>query len=513
MNCNQALGGSLVSCLALSGSVSAEDTAVSLPNIVVILADDMGIDSVQCLNEKSKIPTPNIDRLVSQGMLFTDAHSGSAVCTPTRYGVLTGRYAWRSRLKRGIVGKWERSLIEANRLTVAKMLKEQGYTTAAIGKWHLGWDWPKKGGGHTQKQNEIDFIKPIGGGPSGAGFDYYFGDDVPNWPPFCRIENNRLLQMPTENLKFPAYYVSNNGIGAPGWKLEEVLPEISKRSVRYIKERAKADKPFFLYFAMTSPHTPVAPSQQFLGKSGISRYADWLMETDFYVGEILKALEDAGIADNTLVFFTADNGTSPKCYFDELRKTGTDLQNHWRGMKADIYEGGHRVPLIVRRPGHIIPGSRSDATVSLVDIMATCADVAGYKLPDNAAEDSFSLMPLLLGEEQGRPRRDSVICHSIDGSFALRRGKWKLEFCAGSGGWSYPNNRTAIKKGLPKWQLYDLDSDPKERHNVIREHPELVKEMTAMLKKDIERGRSTPGTPQPNDAGKTWWPQLPWARP
>jgi len=480
------------------------------PNIVVILADDMGIDSVAALNEKCGIPTPHLDTLLKQGMHFSDAHSGSAVCSPTRYGLLTGRYSWRSRLKRGIVGQWEHPLIEENRLTLPGMLKSEGYSTACIGKWHLGWHWAKKGGGYTPKLEDIDFSQATGGGPMTCGFDTYFGDDVPNWPPFVWIENDRTLGIPNKQLSFAKHYYSNNGIGVEGWTLEHVLPKITDKCVEYIDTHAAKKDPFFLYFPMTSPHTPIAPSKAFLGKSGISPYADLLIETDWCVGQVLKALEANGVADNTLVIFTADNGTSPKCDFDGLRAKNTDLQNHWRGMKADGYEGGHRVPFIVRWPGKIRPGTKSDQTISLVDIMVTCADAAGVKLPDSAAEDSVSLMPTLKGQTVKGPLHEAVICHSAAGVFVVRKGKWKIQFSAGSGGWSLPKDNEALKLGLPKWQLYNLHADPKETKNRINDRPKVVTELTGILRRYIERGRSTPGTPQKNHGGAIWWKGLPW---
>ncbi len=484
----------------------------SKPNIVVILADDMGIDSVAALNEKCGIPTPHLDTLLKQGMHFSDAHSGSAVCSPTRYGVLTGRYSWRSRLKKGIVGQWQAPLIEEDRLTLPGMLKNEGYNTACIGKWHLGWNWPKKGGGFTSNPKDIDFGKKIEGGPTACGFDYYFGDDVPNWPPFVWIENSRTQGIPNKNVSFAQHYYSNAGIGMEGWKLEDVLPRITEKCVEYINKNAAKKEPFFLYFPMTSPHTPIAPSKEFQGKSGISRYADFLMETDWCVGRVLKALEANGVADNTLVIFTADNGTAPNCHFDELKDKNTDLQNHWRGMKADAFEGGHRVPFIVRWPGQIKADTKSDQTISLVDIMATCADAAGVRIPETAAEDSISLLPILKGKTVKGSLHEAVICHSIQGVFVVRKGKWKLQFSAGSGGWSQPKENAAIKEGLPKWQLYDLSADPKETKNLINNHPDVVKELIGILRRYIEDGRSTPGNPRKNHDGAIWWPGLPWVK-
>ena len=499
---------SVMVLLGVSWSIQAEEK----PNIVVILADDMGIDSVAALNDKSAIPTPHLDRLFSQGMHFTDAHSGSAVCSPTRYGLLTGRYSWRSRLKRGIVGQWQGPLIEEDRLTLPGMLKKQGYDTACIGKWHLGWHWAKTGGGFTTKLKEIDFSKPTGGGPRTAGFDYYFGDDVPNWPPFVWIENDKTLGIPDTQLTFPKHYFSNNGIGVKGWTLEHVLPKITEGCVEYIHGQAQKQDPFFLFFPMTSPHTPISPAKAFQGTSGISAYADLLIQTDWCVGQVLKALEESDAADNTLVIFTADNGTSPKCDFDQLRANDTDLQHHWRGMKADAYEGGHRVPFMVRWPGHIKPGTKSDQTISLVDIMATCAEAAGVTLPDSAAEDSVSLLPTLRGDSVKGSLHEAVICHSVSGVFVVRKGPWKLQYSAGSAGWSLPKDNEALKQGLPKWQLYNLDQDPKETKNLLSHHPDKAVELTRILRRFIEQGRSTPGTPQKNHNGATWWKELPWAK-
>ncbi len=500
----------------VSGSIATLSvacfSATKRPNIVLILADDMGVDSVAALNEKCGIPTPHLDKLTKQGVTFTDAHSNSAVCTPTRYGVLTGRYAWRSRLKRGIVGQWERPLIENDRLPLPKMLKKEGYHTACIGKWHLGWSWPKKGGGFTNKLKEIDFTQSIKGGPLGAGFDYYFGDDVPNWQPFVWIENDRTLGIPDNQVSFAKHYYSGRGIGMKDWELEKVLPKITEKSVKYINQQATKKEPFFLFFPMTSPHTPIAPSKQFQGKSGISPYADFLMETDWCVGEVLKALEKNGIADETLVIFTTDNGTSPKANFAQLRSKGTDLQHHWRGNKADAFEGGHRVPFIVRWPGVISANQKTSQLISLVDIMKTCADAVDVKLPETAAEDSFSLLPVLKDPSIKESIHDAIICHSISGAFVVRQGAWKLQFCPGSGGWSAPRDSAAKKQGLPNWQLFNLSTDPKETNNVVESHPEKVESLTKILKKYVENGRSTPGAVQPNHNNQKWWPGLPWSK-
>lgn len=494
-------------------SFSLSAAEATRTNIILILADDMGVDSVAALNDKLGIKTPYLDKLTKQGISFSDAHSGSAVCTPTRYGVLTGRYSWRSRLKKGIVRQWERPLIEEGRPTLPGILQKKGYHTACIGKWHLGWNWPKKGGGFTTKLNEIDFSKKIEGGPTAKGFNYYFGDDVPNWQPFVWIENGQTQGIPDTQLEFAKHYYSGKGIGIKGWSLEAVLPEITKRSVDYIDQQAKTDKPFFLFFPMTSPHTPISPSEQFKGKSGISDYADFMMETDWCVGQLMDAVERNSIAENTLIIFTTDNGTSPKADFEKLRKAGAELQNHWRGNKADALEGGHRVPFIASWPGVIKPGSTSEQTISLVDIMATCAEVVGSELPESSAEDSVSLLSVMKDPTITEPLHEAVICHSVSGQFVVRKGDWKIIYSAGSGGWSKPSDAEAKKLKLPEWQLYNLKLDPKETQNLIEGNEGKVKELTAILRRYVENGRSTPGqSKQLNHNGEIWWKQLPWEK-
>jgi len=483
------------------------------PNIILILADDMGIDSVSALNDKMGLKTPAIDGLAREGMSFIDAHSTSAVCTPTRYSVLTGRYNWRSRLKRGIVGQWERPLIEDKRLTLPEMLREHGYDTACIGKWHLGWHWPKKGGGTTQRLGEIDFTADVKGGPNDHGFDYYFGDDVPNWPPYVWRENERLLGKITTRMKAGAMVGVSAGPAVADWDFRAVLSEYATRCSQHIRARASQKRPFFLYVPMPSPHTPIAPHKDFRGKTGVSEYADFLVQTDSVVGELLRALKESGQADNTLVIFTCDNGTSPKANFAQLDAASVHLNEHWRGWKADAYEGGHRVPFIVRWPGKIKGGTSSNETITLADIMATCAEVVGHELPASAAEDSVSLLPTLLGEDGSEPLHEVVVHHSVSGHFAVRKGKWKLLLCRGSGGWSPPREQVAAKLGLPTVQLYNLHDDPKEKHNLQADQPELVKQLTADLRRIVEQGRSTPGPKQPNHAGAIWWPDLPWKKP
>lgn len=500
----------VLALLSLSASLSA--AAPDRPNVIVILADDMGLDSVSAMNEQMGMETPAIDQLMREGMTFTDAHSTSGVCSPTRYSVLTGRYNWRSRLKRGIVGKWERPLIQDQRLTLPEMFREHGYDTACIGKWHLGWHWPKKGGGTTEKVAEIDFTAAVKGGPCDNGFDHYFGDDVPNWPPYVWRENDRLLDEMTTTMKKGAMVGVSEGPSVADWDFHAVLAEYTKRWSGYIRERADQSRPFFLYVPMPSPHTPIAPHEEFQGKSNVSDYADFLIQTDSAIGEIMRALKETKQVENTVVIFTCDNGTSDKAKFAELDAAGVHLNVNWRGWKADAYEGGHRVPFTVRWPGQIEPGSQSEQTITVADIMATCAGVIGHELPANAAEDSVSLLPTLRGEEQSEPLHELVVHHSSSGFFAVRKGKWKLLLCRGSGGWSPPREAVAIKQNLPPVQLYNMYEDPKETTNLQAEHPEIVGQLTKELRQTIERGRSTPGPQQPNDGGAKWWPGLPWKK-
>jgi arylsulfatase A len=482
---------------ALAAARAVDVSKPAQPNIVLILADDLGVGDVQCYFKEGKIPTPNLDRLASQGMRFTDAHSGSAVCTPTRYGLLTGRYAWRTRLRTGVLQAYDPPLIAKDRLTLPSMLRQQGYTTACIGKWHLGWNWPAKNG-------KKDFTQPIANGPITRGFDYYFGTHVPNQPPYCFIENDRTIGVPSAMLDprtLPAYYhVPNAGPMLPGWKFDEILPKLDEKAVSYIGARAKDKKPFFLYFALTSPHEPVAPAKQWQGKSGINPVADFIMQTDAVVGDVLKALETNGLAGNTLLIFTADNGHCPYTGLEQLLKHGHYPSGPYRGYKADIWEGGHHEPFIAQWPGKIKPGTTCNDIICLTDLMATCADITGAKIPDDAGEDSVSILPALLGTATA-PVREAIVHQGLNGALAIRQGKWKLEFCPGSNGYgnAKPNDAEARKKGLSPIQLYDMSQDSGEKRNVQAEHPEIVKQLTQLLQKYVDDGRSTPGAKQKND--------------
>lgn len=483
---------------AVAASILGESAAGKAPNIVFVLADDLGYGDIRCLNPAhGKIATPHADRLAAQGMTFTDAHSGSALCTPTRYGILTGRYAWRTRLQAGVLGPFDLPLIAAGRLTVPRLLAKSGYQTACFGKWHLGWNWPRDG-------KKVLFDRPIVEGPTTRGFHYYFGTDVPNYPPFGFIENDRLVAQPTAWFKGDSkMFLGFPGAIVPGWQFDQILPKLTQQVVQYIGRRAADKKPFFLYFALTSPHEPIAPSLAFRGKSGINPVGDFIMETDWALGQVLRALDEQGLAENTLVIFTADNGHGPGTGLQPLLDAGHWPSQRFRGYKSDIWEGGHRIPFLARRPGVVKPGARCDQLICLTDLMATCAELVGARLPDNAGEDSISLLPAFEGATRG-PRHEAVVHHSGGGRFSLRQGKWKLELCPGSGNnkglpTSDPSDSKAIKLGLPAVQLYDMSRDDTEKINVEKEHPEIVRRLTALLEHYVNEGRSTPGAPQKND--------------
>jgi arylsulfatase A-like enzyme len=461
---------------ALFGVVA--NAAPQSPNIIYFLCDDLGYGDVKCLGgEFCKLSTPNVDKLAAGGMIFTEAHSSSAVCTPTRYGILTGRYNWRTHLQRGVLNGYGEPLIAKDRLTVATMLKQNGYDTACIGKWHLG-----------MTIDPTNPNAPIEDGPTTRGFDYYFGISASlDMPPFAFIENNCFTEPPTVVKTF-----KRNGAAATGFEAVDVLPTLATKASEYITEKAKGGSPFFLYLALTSPHTPIVPTEDWQGKSGIGAYGDFVMETDWALGEVLTALDQAGISENTLIFFTSDNGCSPAADVDELERIGHFPSELRRGYKADIWDGGHRIPFVARWPAKIKAGSHTDQITCLTDLMATSAEIIGAKIPDNAAEDSVSILPVLLGTAT-EPVREAIVHHSINGIFAIRQGPWKLELCKDSGGWSKGDE---VKT---EGQLYDMSKDAGERANEYSQHPEIVANLTALLEKIVDEGRSTPGTIMEND--------------
>jgi arylsulfatase A-like enzyme len=491
------------------------------PNIVFILCDDLGYGDLRCLNPHGKIHTPNFDRVAAEGMVFTDAHSGSAVCTPTRYGLMTGRYAWRSRLQSGVLGGLSPRLIEPRRMTVASLLNSQGYHTACFGKWHLGMDWVLREGKQVtqlgvetpDQVGNVDYAQPIANGPNSVGFDEYFGISASlDMVPYTFIENDHVAVLPTAEKIFPmvlgrASDMTRKGPGAPEFDASDVLPALTRKAVEFIGRQAagaRRGEPFFLYLPLASPHTPIAATPEWRGRSGLNAYADFVMQTDAGIGQVLSALDEHKLAESTLVIVASDNGCSPYAQFDELQAKGHNPNHLFRGHKADIYEGGHHVPLLVRWPARVKGGSKSDRLVCLTDFLATCAEIVGAKLPSEAGEDSVSVLSTLLGTPNVPPR-SAVVHHSANGSFAIREGTWKLALCPGSGGWSAPRPGRDDASALPLVQLFDMAHDIGEQHNVQGEHPEVVGRLTKLLEKYVADGRSTPGAAQQNAVPVDIW--------
>ena len=490
-----------VSTLLLITSLSL---AGEKPNIIVILADDFGVGDIQAHYPENKIKTPHLDKLVREGMSFTDAHSPSAVCSPTRYGLLTGRYAWRTRLQEWVVAAYEPPLINQHRPTLPGFLRKNGYNTSCIGKWHLGFDWPgpqrprfvEQPNG--QKFMNWYFDQPIKGGPIERGFDYYFGLDLPNLPPFTYIENDRIVTQPTaqyvhdtsEGIVLPRGFVG--AAMAPGWKLADILPELTRRAVDQVHQLAKQDNPFFLFFSQTSPHEPVVPSKEFKGKSGIAPIADFVMETDWSAGQVIKAVDEAGIADNTIIIFTADNGHSHYTGWPDLIKAGHLPSGQYRGHKSEIWEGGHRVPMVVRWKGIVPGGHSSDQLVCLTDLFATFSDLLGKPLPKNAAEDSISFLSTMIGEIRDEFRK-TLVSHSVGGEFAYRDGDWKLVFRNASKNFRASRGKRRIL------ELYNLKDDFAETNDLAKTNPEVVAELTAKLAKEVATGSTRLGVESSND--------------
>lgn len=453
------------------------------PNVVYILADDMGWGDIDAYNEHSAVPTPNMNAFAAQGMRFTDMHASSAVCTPSRYSILTGRYCWRSRLKKGVLNGDSPNLIEEGRMTVPSMLKAQGYYTAGVGKWHLG----------LGNADKTDFTRPLTPGPISHGFDYYFGIPASlDMAPYVYFENDRVVEQATvkdAGSHEPRGVFWRAGMRAPHLEIPQVLPTLTNKAVSVIEERAKTpSQPFFLYFALPSPHTPWVPLPEFKGKSKAGDYGDYVVEVDTMIGKVLDTLKSSGLADNTLVVITSDNGADWKP--EDIEHYPHRANASWRGEKADVWEAGHRIPFLVRWPGHIKPNAVSDQTASLTDLMGTLAAMLKVKLPDDAGEDSFNLLPVFQGTQKG-PVRTTIIDHSIDGMFTIREGSWKLELGIGSGGFSAPRKLDPLPDGV-KGQLYNLASDPQELYNVYLQHPEIVARLTSLLEHDQSTGRTRP---------------------
>lgn len=481
------------------------------PNIIFILADDLGYGDIASLNNEGKIKTPNVDRLVAEGVTFTDAHSSSAVSTPTRYGVLTGRYNWRSTLKQGVLGVYNAPLIAKGRTTMPMMLKACGYETGCFGKWHLGMNFPTIDGSKaidTPDEYTLDFSKEITDGPVDRGFDYFFGVDAPNYPPYCFIENRHTLGNPSFYYPKRANLDSRAGRGLEDWNMSNILPSIITKANEFIEKKTKEGKPFFMYLPLTSPHTPIVPTRMYEGKSCLNLYADFVMETDYAVGRILKKLDELGIADNTIVVFTSDNGCSPQANFSELGEKGHDPSYIFRGMKSDLFEGGHHVPCIVRWPEKAKPHT-IEQTICLTDFYRTFASIVGYDVKDTEAEDSYDISSLLYKDEETEILREATVHHSINGSFAIRKGNWKLFMTSNSGGWSDSKPSNAENSDPNAIQLYNLKNDPTEDKDISNKYPEVVNELRSLLVDYILNGRSTPGKIQNND-GTRIWKQIKW---
>lgn len=486
--------------------------AESHPNILILYADDLGFGDLSIQNPKSKIPTPRLDELARQGIRFTDAHSSSGICTPSRYALLTGRHHWRD--FHGIVNAFGDSPFKPERLTLPEMLKTKGYHTAVIGKWHLGWNWDaiKKTDAEPEEvkqgkrkrtiwgPEDFDWSLPIPNGPLDHGFDYYFGDTVINFPPYCWIENDRVTEVPDRLMDTNLFkkikeggWECRPGPMIEGWDPYTNIPTTTQKGVDYIKEQAKTDQPFFLYFAFPSPHAPIIPNDEFDGKTEAGPYGDFVFETDHACGRLLDALEESGQAENTIVIFSADNGPEKYAYARD------ENFGHWsaepfRGLKRDIYEGGHHVPFLFRWPGVAEAGRVEPALISQVDIMATIAGVVESELPDDAAEDSHNLLPLIRGAET--KVRDSHIHNTKENQYAIRVGEYILVnhkdgYMSGRNkGWEERRNYPVDDDG--EVELYHFARDPGQRENIAKDHPDKVKEMKTLLEKIRSQGYSAP---------------------
>jgi arylsulfatase A-like enzyme len=463
--------------------ICAADAVSRPPNIVFVLADDLGYGDPRCYNEASKIPTPNIDRLAAQGMRFTDAHTPSAVCTPTRYGILTGRYCWRTSLKRGVLNGYSPLLIEPRRMTVASLLKQHGYATVCIGKWHLG----------LGDESQTDFGKPLKPGPNVVGFDYFFGIPASlDMPPYVFVENEGVTQAPTATVAASEMRRKGGngfwraGAIAPDFRHVDVLPKLTEKAVAFIQKQS-GEEPFFLYLPLNAPHTPWMPTDEFRGKSGAGYYGDFVAHVDDTVGRVMQGLDDAKLAGNTLLICTSDNGAH--WLPSDIQQWKHRANDGWRGQKADIWDGGHRVPFLARWPGKVQAGAVAKEIICLTDLLATAAALVGAKLPIDAGEDSFDISPVLLGKKLDKPLHEAIVHHSSDGTFGIRQGPWKLAMALGSHGFSDPKD-IKPKPGEAQGQLYNLDEDPEEQHNLWLQKPEIVARLTGILEKYKADGRS-----------------------
>lgn len=500
----------LFALVALPAPILADD---EFPNIIYILADDLGFGDVSCYHPESKIRTPHVDRLAAEGMRFTDAHTPSAVCTPTRYGILTGRYCWRTRLKYRVLDGFDPPLIEEGRVTVPTLLRDAGYDTACVGKWHLGMQWTDRDGNPVpavpidrrtppRAGADVDFTVPVTGGPTAVGFDRFFGISASlNMSPFCYLVDDRpyrLPVLPQERIR-TEFITVDEGVRSPDFTIYGVLPRLAGEAVDFIEEQARerAGRPFFLYAPLTSPHLPVVPNEEYRGTSEAGLYGDFVVETDAFVGAVLEALDRTDTAEDTLVIFTSDNGGLYHWWEPEeaddiahyrLRGRGASMQEfghrgnaHLRGTKADIWEGGHRVPFVVRWPGRTPAGAVSEELIELTDLLRTCASIVGRSLPEGSGGDSRDILPALLEEKPAGPVREFAVHHSLWGVFAYREGPWKMIPHRGSGGFTFPRELDPAEVGGPEGQLYHLESDPSETRNLWDENPGVVERLRDKL--------------------------------
>lgn len=469
------------------------------PNIVILYADDMGYGDLGAQNPESKIPTPNLDRLAAQGTRYTDAHSSSGVCTPSRYALLHGRYHWRK--FHGIVNSFDQPILDAERTTLPELLKSKGYKTACIGKWHLGWDWnaikqpgAKPGGDKKGFAPEaFDWSKSIPGGPLSHGFDYYFGDDVPNFPPYAWFENDRVITAPTVPLSTPKATAEGAWEARPGpavkdWDFWAVMPRLTEKAVEWIGKQ-KRDEPFLLYFPFTSPHAPIVPAEDFVGKSKAGGFGDFVSQADDTVGRVLQALKASGFEENTLVIFTADNG--PETYaYERVRKFEHRSMGPLRGLKRDIWEGGHRVPCVVRWPGVVPAGKVNDGLLSQIDLYATIASIVGADIPAGSAEDSYSQLAFLQGKSASA--RDTLVHNTNANGYALRRGDWVL-IAAKTGAVSkvppWFDQANGYVENTQPGELYNLREDLAQKKNLYAQQPDKVRELSALLKQVRAQGQ------------------------